>query len=203
MGGERLTHEPNYPRSEIGSLIFFDRGKRLKICSSPKTNLLKASLKVSVKPWYKIKLKKSVVVHNFMIMITTCTITPWNCWPEKSYMPSLNPHGQTKISCGTTRKSGNNTCVIKFKVPEMFAYANSSFCHSKIIVILVLCFSEVDYVTPLCSQVTYEGLLDDMFGIHTGTYTDGEVRTWCSILLLLSMTKLSLVLVNTQEALVP
>ena len=28
--------------------------------------------------------------------------------------------------------------------------------------------SEVDYVTPLCSQVTYEGLLDDIFGIHCG-----------------------------------
>ncbi|KAH3836672.1 hypothetical protein DPMN_110043 [Dreissena polymorpha] len=26
--------------------------------------------------------------------------------------------------------------------------------------------AEVDLVTPLCTQVTYEGLLDDMFGIH-------------------------------------
>ena len=34
----------------------------------------------------------------------------------------------------------------------------------------MLIFSEVDYVTPLCSQVTYEGLLDDMFGIHAGSF---------------------------------
>lgn len=27
---------------------------------------------------------------------------------------------------------------------------------------------EMDLVTPLCSQVTYEGLLDDMFGIQCG-----------------------------------
>lgn len=27
---------------------------------------------------------------------------------------------------------------------------------------------DVDMVTPLCSQVTYEGLLDDIFGIHCG-----------------------------------
>ena len=28
--------------------------------------------------------------------------------------------------------------------------------------------SEVDLVTPLCSQVTYQGLLDDIFGINCG-----------------------------------
>lgn len=28
--------------------------------------------------------------------------------------------------------------------------------------------SGIDFVTPLCSQVTYEGLLDDMFGIQCG-----------------------------------
>ena len=26
MGGEKLTHQPDYPRSEIGHLILFDRG---------------------------------------------------------------------------------------------------------------------------------------------------------------------------------
>lgn len=28
----------------------------------------------------------------------------------------------------------------------------------------------MDYVTPLCTQVTYEGLLDDTFGISSGLY---------------------------------
>ncbi len=28
--------------------------------------------------------------------------------------------------------------------------------------------SDVDYLTPLCSQVTYEGLIDDIFGISSG-----------------------------------
>lgn len=30
---------------------------------------------------------------------------------------------------------------------------------------------DVDYVTPLCSQLTYEGLLDETFGIKCGTRT--------------------------------
>ena len=29
-------------------------------------------------------------------------------------------------------------------------------------------FSDIDLVTPLCSQVTYEGLLDETFGIKCG-----------------------------------
>jgi len=29
-------------------------------------------------------------------------------------------------------------------------------------------FVDCDFVTPLCSQVTYEGLLDDTFGIASG-----------------------------------
>ena len=32
----------------------------------------------------------------------------------------------------------------------------------------VVSVSAADLVTPLCSQVTYEGLLDDTFGIHSG-----------------------------------
>ncbi|XP_060574678.1 vacuolar protein sorting-associated protein 33B-like [Ruditapes philippinarum] len=32
----------------------------------------------------------------------------------------------------------------------------------------------VDFVTPLCSQVTYEGLLDDMFGIQCGCVEFGK-----------------------------
>jgi len=32
----------------------------------------------------------------------------------------------------------------------------------------IVCDTDCDYVTPLCSQVTYEGLLDDMFGINSG-----------------------------------
>jgi len=28
--------------------------------------------------------------------------------------------------------------------------------------------ADVDLVSPLCSQVTYEGLLDDIFGIQCG-----------------------------------
>jgi len=36
--------------------------------------------------------------------------------------------------------------------------------------VFVLCTydADCDYVTPLCSQVTYEGLLDDTFGISSG-----------------------------------
>lgn len=34
--------------------------------------------------------------------------------------------------------------------------------------------AEVDFVTPLCSQVTYEGLLDDMFGIQCGCVEFGK-----------------------------
>ena len=30
---------------------------------------------------------------------------------------------------------------------------------------------DVDYVTPLCSQLTYEGLLDETFGIKCGRHT--------------------------------
>ncbi|KAL5005557.1 hypothetical protein ScPMuIL_019013 [Solemya velum] len=33
---------------------------------------------------------------------------------------------------------------------------------------LLLIDRDVDFVTPLCSQLTYEGLLDDTFGIHSG-----------------------------------
>ena len=32
-------------------------------------------------------------------------------------------------------------------------------------------FSGVDFVTPLCSQVTYEGLIDDIFNINSGKRT--------------------------------
>ncbi|KAL5004270.1 hypothetical protein ScPMuIL_017726 [Solemya velum] len=35
---------------------------------------------------------------------------------------------------------------------------------------LLLIDRDVDFVTPLCSQLTYEGLLDDTFGIHSGKY---------------------------------
>jgi len=31
-----------------------------------------------------------------------------------------------------------------------------------------MCDVDSDYVSPLCSQVTYEGLLDDTFGINSG-----------------------------------
>lgn len=30
------------------------------------------------------------------------------------------------------------------------------------------CLSDVDFVTPLCSQVVYEGLVDDIFRIKCG-----------------------------------
>ena len=31
-------------------------------------------------------------------------------------------------------------------------------------------FSDIDCVTPLCSQLAYEGLLADVFGISSGLY---------------------------------
>lgn len=31
-------------------------------------------------------------------------------------------------------------------------------------------FTDVDFVTPLCSQVVYEGLVDDIFRIKCGEY---------------------------------
>jgi len=39
---------------------------------------------------------------------------------------------------------------------------------------LILIDRSVDFVTPLCSQVTYEGLLDDIFGINCGQIEFGE-----------------------------
>lgn len=36
--------------------------------------------------------------------------------------------------------------------------------------IVNFCVSDVDLVTPLCSQVTYEGVLDDTFGITSGKH---------------------------------
>ncbi|CAH1254379.1 VPS33B [Branchiostoma lanceolatum] len=38
---------------------------------------------------------------------------------------------------------------------------------------LFLIDRDVDYVTPLCTQVTYEGLLDDIFGIKSGSVEFG------------------------------
>lgn len=35
---------------------------------------------------------------------------------------------------------------------------------------LSLCLTDVDFVTPLCSQVVYEGLVDDIFRIKCGEY---------------------------------
>lgn len=34
--------------------------------------------------------------------------------------------------------------------------------------------ADVDLVSPLCSQVTYEGLLDDIFGINCGVVEFGK-----------------------------
>lgn len=34
----------------------------------------------------------------------------------------------------------------------------------------VVVFADVDFVTPLCSQVVYEGLVDDIFRIKCGGY---------------------------------
>ena len=34
----------------------------------------------------------------------------------------------------------------------------------------VFIFADVDFVTPLCSQVVYEGLVDDIFRIKCGRY---------------------------------
>lgn len=35
---------------------------------------------------------------------------------------------------------------------------------------VVVVFPDVDFVTPLCSQVVYEGLVDDIFRIKCGEY---------------------------------
>ncbi|XP_046857548.1 vacuolar protein sorting-associated protein 33B-like [Xenia sp. Carnegie-2017] len=42
---------------------------------------------------------------------------------------------------------------------------------------LVLIDRDVDYVTPLCSQVTYEGLIDDTFEINSGMVTFDKTVT--------------------------
>ncbi|XP_056021791.1 vacuolar protein sorting-associated protein 33B-like isoform X1 [Ostrea edulis] len=42
---------------------------------------------------------------------------------------------------------------------------------------LILIDRDVDYVTPLCSQLTYEGLLDETFGIKCGTIEFGPEVT--------------------------
>ena len=42
-------------------------------------------------------------------------------------------------------------------------------------------FVDVDYVTPLCSQVTYEGLIDDIFEIKTGKIANKTILGYCEI----------------------
>lgn len=51
---------------------------------------------------------------------------------------------------------------------EIFLFFNSS--HITFICLCVV-VADCDFVTPLCSQVTYEGLLDDTFGIASGKLT--------------------------------
>ena len=42
------------------------------------------------------------------------------------------------------------------------------------------CFiADVDFVTPLCTQVTYEGLLDDTFGISSGKFSTFQLLYHC------------------------
>ena len=54
-----------------------------------------------------------------------------------------------------------NTILYRFYfVFREFCYYCSTFDPDPI--------SDIDYVTPLCSQVTYEGLLHDTFGIDRG-----------------------------------
>ena len=35
---------------------------------------------------------------------------------------------------------------------------------------LLLIDRNVDLLTPLCTQLTYEGLIDEIYGIHNSTY---------------------------------
>jgi hypothetical protein len=41
---------------------------------------------------------------------------------------------------------------------------------------LILLDREVDKVTPLCTQLTYEGLIDEIFGINNGVH--GRRSLW-------------------------
>lgn len=44
----------------------------------------------------------------------------------------------------------------------------------------VSAFADVDFVTPLCSQVVYEGLVDDIFRIKCGEYNQQAVECLAS-----------------------
>lgn len=44
---------------------------------------------------------------------------------------------------------------------------------------LVLVDREVDMVTPLCTQLTYEGLLDEVLGIRNGTVSIDQSGAFC------------------------
>jgi excinuclease UvrABC ATPase subunit len=41
---------------------------------------------------------------------------------------------------------------------------------------LVILDRTVDLVTPMCTQLTYEGLIDEVYGIHNSTYQGKQCR---------------------------
>lgn len=62
---------------------------------------------------------------------------------------------------------GNVFLIDRGEDPQRLA----AVCLISTLTLLCVCvffFSDVDFVTPLCSQVVYEGLVDDIFKIKCG-----------------------------------
>ena len=54
------------------------------------------------------------------------------------------------------------------EIKKIILYPTNFVFNTRILNCQILIISDVDFVTPLCSQLTYEGLLDDTFGISCG-----------------------------------
>lgn len=67
-----------------------------------------------------------------------------------------------------TKAQANNPPNLKSFLRGKWRIGLLLFVMKSRIVLKLSFFVDVDYVTPLCSQLTYEGLLDETFGIKCG-----------------------------------
>lgn len=76
--------------------------------------------------------------------------------------------GETK---GRQAEIGNVFLIDRGKIMSSILFLSGWHQHAVFLSLtLPLCFTDVDFVTPLCSQVVYEGLVDDIFRIKCGEY---------------------------------
>ena len=93
--------------------------------------------------------------------LLSCHQMTYESWREQVQAGERKTHGA---------EIGNVFLIDRGEQPRVLM--RGSFCGS----ILpahpntVTVFADVDFVTPLCSQVVYEGLVDDIFRIKCGGY---------------------------------